>query len=110
MLSHRVLLFHDNAPVHRADVAHAALHETGFREIPHPPYTPDLAPSDFYLFRYLKPHLKGKDLRMMKQSSTKLKHSWKGSLKNGTRRLGHKCFKRRYEKRIELNGGYVEKE
>ncbi|GFV97260.1 histone-lysine N-methyltransferase SETMAR [Trichonephila clavipes] len=26
----------------------------------HPPYSPDLAPSDFHLFRYLKSHLGGK--------------------------------------------------
>jgi len=26
----------------------------------HPPYIPDLAPSDFHLFRHLKKHLAGK--------------------------------------------------
>ncbi len=60
MLSHGIWLLHDNAPVHMADVAQVALHEAGFRQLQHPPYSPDLAPSDFYLFRYLKPHLKGK--------------------------------------------------
>jgi len=28
----------------------------------HPPYSPDLAPSDFHLFLYLKKHLAGKKL------------------------------------------------
>ena len=62
MLSHGVLLLHDNAPVHRANVAQAALREAGFEELPHPPYSPDLAPSDFYLFRYLKASLEGKKI------------------------------------------------
>jgi hypothetical protein len=29
------------------------------KSAPHPPYSPDLAPSDFYLFGYLKGHLAG---------------------------------------------------
>src|SRR5271165_2274392 len=45
MLSHGVLLLHDNAPVHKADVAQVALREAGFGKLSHPPYSPDLAPS-----------------------------------------------------------------
>lgn len=55
-----VLLLHDNAPVHKARVAKAAVRECGFEEITHPPYSPDLAPSDYYLFPNLKKHLRGK--------------------------------------------------
>jgi hypothetical protein len=29
------------------------------KSAPHPPYSPDLAPSDFYLFRYVKKCLAG---------------------------------------------------
>jgi hypothetical protein len=29
------------------------------KEAPHPPYSPDLAPSDFFLFRYVKGKLRG---------------------------------------------------
>jgi hypothetical protein len=29
----------------------------GMEQAPHPPYSPDLAPSDFYLFGYLKDRL-----------------------------------------------------
>ncbi|GFV80337.1 HTH_48 domain-containing protein [Trichonephila clavipes] len=32
----------------------------GWEQIDHPPYSPDLAPSDFHLFRYLKEFLGGK--------------------------------------------------
>ena len=49
MLRHGVLLLHDNAPVHRANVAQVALREAGFDKLPQPPYSPDLSSSDFYL-------------------------------------------------------------
>lgn len=49
-LARGVLFLQDNAPVHTAQVARAALKFTGFTEIYHPPYSPDLAPSDFFLF------------------------------------------------------------
>jgi [histone H3]-lysine36 N-dimethyltransferase SETMAR len=38
----------------------AKLHELGYELRPHPPYSPDLAPSDFFLFAELKRMLAGK--------------------------------------------------
>ena len=43
-------------PVHKSQVAAT---ECGFEILPHPPYTPDMTPSDFYLFPKLKSHLPG---------------------------------------------------
>ena len=60
MLSHGVRLLHDNAPVHMVALADSAVKECGFEEIQHPPYSPDLAPSDYYLFSKLKKDLRGK--------------------------------------------------
>jgi len=54
-----VLLLHDNAPAHTAGVATSVAAECGYELLPHPPYSPDLAPSDFYLFPLLKEHLRG---------------------------------------------------
>jgi [histone H3]-lysine36 N-dimethyltransferase SETMAR len=45
-----VLLHQDNAPVHKTINMTAKLLELGYQLLPHPPYSPDLAPSDFYLF------------------------------------------------------------
>ncbi|GBP61806.1 Histone-lysine N-methyltransferase SETMAR [Eumeta japonica] len=42
----------DNASVHTARVSRQALKDTGFSEIDHPPYSPDLAPSDYFLFQF----------------------------------------------------------
>jgi [histone H3]-lysine36 N-dimethyltransferase SETMAR len=36
------------------------LHELGYELLPHPPYSPDLAPSDFFLLADLKRMLAGK--------------------------------------------------
>ncbi|GFR78106.1 transposase [Elysia marginata] len=50
-----VLLLHDNAPAHRA---RQAAERCGFKILPHLPYSPDLAPSDFCLFPNLKKSIK----------------------------------------------------
>ena len=59
LLSRRVRLLHDNAPVHTAAVVNAAVKEYGFEEIEHPPCSPDLAPTDCHLFSKLKKELRG---------------------------------------------------
>lgn len=58
-LERGVLLLQDNAPCHR--VSDKTLPELGMRALAHPPYSPDLAPSDFYLFPVLKNFLRGKN-------------------------------------------------
>ena len=50
----------DNAPAHTSQVAMTAATECGFEVLPHPPYSPDMAPSDFYLFPKLKSNVRGK--------------------------------------------------
>ncbi|GFS76299.1 mariner Mos1 transposase [Trichonephila clavipes] len=49
-----VLLLHDNARPHSAINIQNLIRSFGWEPIDHPPYSPDLAPSDFHLFRYLK--------------------------------------------------------
>jgi len=55
-----VLFFHDNAPAHRAHATQKKLTYLGFQWLDHPPYSPDLAPSDYRLFPGLKKQLKGR--------------------------------------------------
>ena len=54
-----VLLLHNNAPVHKPRVAQAAIRECKFEQLNNLPYSPDLAPNDYYLFWNLKSHLHG---------------------------------------------------
>jgi histone-lysine N-methyltransferase SETMAR len=55
-----LFLQQDNARPHSAAVTTSKLREIGLKPLPHPPYSPDLAPSDFYLFSPMKSPLKGK--------------------------------------------------
>ena len=49
-LSKGVLLQQDNARVHTCKVVMDAVKQNGYELIPPPAYSPDLAPSDFFLF------------------------------------------------------------
>jgi len=53
-------MMHDNAPAHTVSIVMSAAVDCGYILLPHPPNSPDLAPSDFYLFPMLKDHLHGK--------------------------------------------------
>jgi len=53
-----VLFLHGNAPAHRTLATHKKLAYLGFQYLDHPPYSPDLAPSDYHLFPGLKKQLK----------------------------------------------------
>jgi histone-lysine N-methyltransferase SETMAR len=55
-LANGVLLHHDNARPHTARATQERIQELQW-ELQHPPYSPDLARSDFHLFRPLKNHL-----------------------------------------------------
>ena len=46
----KILLYDDNATSHTSNIAQTEKHDFGFESLPHPPYSPDLAPSDYYLF------------------------------------------------------------
>ena len=51
---------HDNAKLHTVRLMQQFLESLGWTIILYPPYSPDLAPSDQYLFRALKQHLREK--------------------------------------------------
>lgn len=53
------VLHHDNAAAHTALSIRVFLAKKNIPVLPHPPYSPDLAPCDFYLFPKLKLKLKG---------------------------------------------------
>ncbi|GFV43069.1 histone-lysine N-methyltransferase SETMAR [Trichonephila clavipes] len=60
MLTNGVRLLHDNARPHTALATKTLLKQFKWEVLDRSPYSPDLAPSDFHLFRYPKPHLGGK--------------------------------------------------
>ena len=48
----------DNAPVHNSILVTDYLTKMGIKTVSHPPYSPDLAPCDFWLFPKLKEKLR----------------------------------------------------
>ena len=55
-----VCLLHDNAPAHTSAIVTAFLKKEKVTVLPHPPYSPDLDPCDFFLFPKLKAFLAGR--------------------------------------------------
>jgi len=77
-----VLFLHDNAPAHQALATQKKLAYLGFQCLDHPPYSPDLVPSDYHLFRILEKQLKGTIFRPMRRSLLQRRPSWTDNLLN----------------------------
>ncbi|XGW09192.1 hypothetical protein V3C99_011475 [Haemonchus contortus] len=67
-------LLHDNARPHRATMTRQKFQELGREVLPHLPYSPDLAPSDYYLFRTVMRHLRDKNFDNQEQLKTEVGH------------------------------------
>ena len=52
-------LQHDNAAAHRSRMVRRFCEDNNIKLVPHPAYSPDLAPSDFFLFAQIKKELRG---------------------------------------------------
>jgi hypothetical protein len=68
-------LHHDNAPAHKAHSIQVFLASHGIPVIQQPPYCPDMAPCDFWLFPQLTTVLKGnrfEDIDEIKKNATSM--------------------------------------
>ena len=74
--SNKWYLLHDNAPSHNAAIVKKFLANRKVAAHHHPPYSPDLAPADYFLFPKLKFSLKGRHF----QTVEKFNVQWQGSL------------------------------
>ena len=102
-----VLLQQDNAPVHSSKVAMQSVRDCGFELLPHPPYSPDLAPSDFFLFSKLKKELRGQRYDDDDELMLAVEGFCKGH-DSAFYREGLEALPRRWTKCIESQGDYVE--
>ena len=103
-----IMLHQDNAPVHTSRVAMDAVRECGYELLPHPPYSPDLAPSDFHLFPRLKKHLRGRRFDDDGELTAAVE-GWLGDQDVDFYRSGINDWITRWDKCVELEGDYVEK-
>ncbi|GFU33100.1 uncharacterized protein TNCV_4156441 [Trichonephila clavipes] len=67
------MLHHDGAPARTTNLVQKFLTKHGTIQVAHPPYSPDMSPSDFFPFPKIKNTLKGHrflDIETIKQNST----------------------------------------
>ena len=95
--------FHqDNAPVHNSILFIDYLTKMGIKTVPHPPYSPDLVPCDFWLFPKLTGCRRYETIEEMKEAVTKV---------IDTQDDFHGAFQKlleRYNKCIVSRGDYFE--
>ncbi|XP_053949369.1 histone-lysine N-methyltransferase SETMAR-like [Anastrepha ludens] len=103
-LAKKKVLFHQGiSPAHKSTNAMAKLHEL----LPHPPYSPDLAPSDYWLFKNLKRWLQGQRFRSNEEVEWEADAYFEGlSIDHFSK--GIKMLEDRWEKCIAPEGTYVE--
>jgi len=56
----RRILQHDNARPHAARITQDKIRELDLEVLQHPPYSPDIAPSDYHLFKSLEHSIRDK--------------------------------------------------
>jgi histone-lysine N-methyltransferase SETMAR len=100
--------FHwDNTPVHTAAVVQEWVAAHNIQRLEHPPYSPDLALTYFFLFRRVKKKLAGRSL-----DEGTLKTTWEGVTRNIAAEEFATTFWQWYErceKCVRIGSGYVEK-
>jgi histone-lysine N-methyltransferase SETMAR len=107
LLERGAILFQDNATPHRQRDVQNLVQRWGWEVLAHPPYSPDLAPFDYWLFSRVKKHLRGKRF----ESEDDINHAVTASLRRPTTdeyraaidRLPHRC-----EKCVDSAGDYIE--
>jgi hypothetical protein len=97
----------DNARPRVAKLAQFKIQDLNWEIFPHLPYSPDLAPSDFHLFRHLKRKIEGKEFHKEDDLKTwlqqffdeKPKIFWERALRS---------LPVKWASVVETNGAYLE--
>ena len=104
----KVLLQHDNAKPHTSLKTREVIASFGWTTVTHPPYSPDLAPSDYHLFGPLKEGVRGQHFT----SDQEVKHAVRNWLKMQPAdfyKAGIVSLVHRWTVGIEKCGDYIEK-
>jgi [histone H3]-lysine36 N-dimethyltransferase SETMAR len=104
----RPLLQHDNARPHTARMTMAAIADLRWELLPHPAYSPDLAPSDYHLFSELKKPLRGHRYENLNQMKRAI-NEWILGTPGEFFERGLKHLVDRWNRCITMNGSYIEK-
>jgi len=102
------LLQHDNARPYTAHSTVATIQDLSFECLPHPPYSPDLAPSDFQVLGPRKEAMGGRSFRS-DEAVQQAVHEWLHSQPNDFFSRGIHALPKRLNICMERNGDYVVK-
>lgn len=106
LINRKVVFHHDNTRPHTSLITRQKLRELGWEVLMHPPYSPDLAPSDYHLFRSLQNSLDGKTLADKRAAENHLKKFFADKPQkfytDGIMKLLEK-----WQKIIDNNGQYI---
>ena len=108
-LSKGLLLQQDNARVHTCKVAMDAVERNGYELIPHPAFSPNLAPSDFFQFPSLKKDICGYHFRSDDEVVTAVEE-WVNRKDSDFFSSWLKALEHRWSACITLEDNYIEKE
>ena len=103
----RLLLHHDNAGPHKAKLTTEYLEQQGISLLAHPPYSPDLAPCDFWLFPKIKAGLPGRQFSRV-QDLAKAVSSELRSIPSSEYRECFVKWRSRMLRCVEVEGEYFE--
>ncbi|KAG5315316.1 MOS1T transposase, partial [Pseudoatta argentina] len=101
----KVILLHDNARPHVAKPVKTYLETLKWEVLPHPLYSPDIAPSDFHLFRSMAHGLADRRFHSYEEAQ-KWIDSWIASKDMSFFRRGIHVLPERWEKVVSSDGQY----
>ena len=104
-----ILFQQDNARVHTSKIAMESVERNGYELIPHPACSPDLAPSDYFLFPNLKKDIRGRHFRS-NEEVVAAAEEWVRDKDAGFFSSGLIALEHRWSKCIILEGNYIERE
>jgi histone-lysine N-methyltransferase SETMAR len=103
----KMLLHHDNARLHTNLHTRKVIRTLQWTVLPHPPYSPDLAPSDYHLLSPLKDAIRGKKLENDEEGISEVKR-WLRQRPAEWYREGIQALTSRWRKAMD-SGDYDEK-
>uniref|UniRef100_A0A2K6KSI2 SET domain and mariner transposase fusion n=1 Tax=Rhinopithecus bieti TaxID=61621 RepID=A0A2K6KSI2_RHIBE len=101
------ILLHDNARPHVAQPTLQKLNELGYEVLPHPPYSPDLLPTNYHIFKHLNNFLQGKRFHNQQDAENAFQEFVK-SQSTDFYATGINQLISRWQKCVDCNGSYFD--
>uniref|UniRef100_A0A2I2ZMM4 SET domain and mariner transposase fusion n=1 Tax=Gorilla gorilla gorilla TaxID=9595 RepID=A0A2I2ZMM4_GORGO len=101
------ILLHDNARPHVAQPTLQKLNELGYEVLPHPPYSPDLLPTNYHVFKHLNNFLQGKRFHNQQDAENAFQEFVK-SQSTDFYATGINQLISRWQKCVDCNGSYFD--